>query len=547
MGTFQEREASQNIVVEVPERRVVPRETARFPFSVRGGERSYSIHEFSISSDNPNFDPRWAHIVKETDGMRSPRYTLEIHPANISHRQYGTYPIEIRCDAPDASQPAVGRCTLIIKPCVRLIGKPTFRTRPGGVLSMPLENCGGASIDVSVSVSHHGSSWSKGWEFELETEDGPFKFNETFEPPADGAGGKFELKVSAEGFTLIQMPIRPRNFVPTPKQVLTAAVVLIAAAVGITLAKVLPGPALTAQSISFTSEPSSTLVDTTYGVTAKAGGSGNPVTFNSGSPDACSVSGATVTFIKPGDCVIDANQAGNDKYSPAPQAQQTIIVTPMPTGGPKIELDPTGTLSCGQADVGSPVQCRVTIKSTGGAALDITGVEITGPNSGDFTAGNECVQSLDPGQSCLLQVQFTPSQSGDRSATLVIHQNLPAPDHGTPLQLTGTGNGTAQQSQHTLTVNVSGPGTVTSDQSSITNCTSTSACHQSFNDGTDITLTANYDNKIYHVSWDGCTSSPSPSPSPSPSASASASGDTCTVHLVVDTTVTVTFYLYVVP
>ena len=72
MSTFQERGASQNIVVEVPEREVVPRETARFPFSVRGGERSYSIHEFSVSSDNPNFNPRWAHIVKETDGMRSP-------------------------------------------------------------------------------------------------------------------------------------------------------------------------------------------------------------------------------------------------------------------------------------------------------------------------------------------------------------------------------------------------------------------------------------------------------------------------------------------
>lgn len=120
--------------------------------------------------------------------------------------------------------------------------------------------------------------------------------------------------------------------------------VLIAAAVGITLAKVVPpGPALTAQSISFTSEPSSTLVDTTYGVTAKGGGSGNPVTFSSGSPDVCSVSGATVTFIKPGDCVIDANQTGNDKYSPAPQAQQKIIVTAMPPGGPKIELDPAVT------------------------------------------------------------------------------------------------------------------------------------------------------------------------------------------------------------
>jgi hypothetical protein len=525
MSTFQEREASQNIVVEEPVREVVPRETARFPFSVRGGERSYSIHEFSVSSDNPNFDPRWAHIVKETDGMRSPRYFLEIRPANISRGQYGTYPIRIRCNAPDAAQPAVGRCTLIIKPCMRLTGKPTFRTWPGGVFSVSLNNCSGAGIDVSVSVSHHGSSWSKGWEFGLETEDGPFKFEETFEPPADGKGGKFELKVSAEGFPLAQMTIRPRNIVPTRKQALVAAVVLIAAAVGITLAKVLPGPALTAQSISFTSEPSSTLVNTTYGVTAKGGGSGNPVTFSSGSPDACSVSGATVTFIKPGDCVIDANQAGNDKYSPAPQAQQKIIVTATPTSAPKIGLDPAGTLNCGQADVGTPVQCQVRVTSTGGAALDITRVEITGPASGDFTASNDCAQSLDPGQSCVLPVQFTPSQSGDRSATLVIHQNLPAPDHGTPLKLTGTGNGTPQQSQHALTVNVSDPTVgVTSDPSGITNCTS--ACHQSFNDGTNITLTANYDHGTSYVSWDGCTPTPS--------------GDTCTLHLVGDTTVTVT-------
>ena len=69
-----------------------------------------------------------------------------------------------------------------------------------------------SAIDVSVSVSHHGSSWSKGWEFELETEDGPFEFKETFEPPADGRGAEFDLDVSAEGVSLIHMPMRPRNF-----------------------------------------------------------------------------------------------------------------------------------------------------------------------------------------------------------------------------------------------------------------------------------------------------------------------------------------------
>jgi hypothetical protein len=47
-----------------------------------------------------------------------------------------------------------------------------------------------------------------------------------------------------------------------------------------------------------------------------------------GSSDICSVSGAAVTFLKKGDCVVNANQAGNTKYLPAAQAQQTIVVLP---------------------------------------------------------------------------------------------------------------------------------------------------------------------------------------------------------------------------
>ena len=113
---------------------------------------------------------------------RTPEWT----PANVRHSQYGTYPIWIRWDKPGVSQPAIGQCTLIIKPCVRLRGKPTLKTWPGGVITLSLENCGGVGIDISVSITHHGSSWSTGWEFELDTGDGPFKFKETFEPNAMG-------------------------------------------------------------------------------------------------------------------------------------------------------------------------------------------------------------------------------------------------------------------------------------------------------------------------------------------------------------------------
>jgi hypothetical protein len=84
------------------------------------------------------------------------------------------------------------------------------------------------------------------------------------------------------------------------------------------------------QAIQFTSSPPSpAAVGGTYPVAASGGGSGEPVSFSidSGSSAVCSVSGGTVTFNQPGSCVIDANQAGNAQYQPAPQAQQTVTVT----------------------------------------------------------------------------------------------------------------------------------------------------------------------------------------------------------------------------
>jgi hypothetical protein len=42
-------------------------------------------------------------------------------------------------------------------------------------------------------------------------------------------------------------------------------------------------------------------------------------TIDSSSGSVCAISASTVTFNQPGRCVIDANQAGNAKYQPAPR------------------------------------------------------------------------------------------------------------------------------------------------------------------------------------------------------------------------------------
>ena len=80
------------------------------------------------------------------------------------------------------------------------------------------------------------------------------------------------------------------------------------------------------QSISFTAPASGTAPGSAT-LSASGGGSGNPVVFSTGSPGVCTVSGATVSYTAAGQCVIDANQAGNSTYAAAPQVQQTITVT----------------------------------------------------------------------------------------------------------------------------------------------------------------------------------------------------------------------------
>jgi hypothetical protein len=84
----------------------------------------------------------------------------------------------------------------------------------------------------------------------------------------------------------------------------------------------------TSQTITFTSaNPSPVRVGgPTYTPTATAT-SGLPVTLLLDlSSTGCTFAGGVVTFTAAGTCKIDANQAGNATYSPAPQVQQSISV-----------------------------------------------------------------------------------------------------------------------------------------------------------------------------------------------------------------------------
>jgi hypothetical protein len=87
------------------------------------------------------------------------------------------------------------------------------------------------------------------------------------------------------------------------------------------------------QTVSFTSTaPTNAIVNGTYTPTATGGGSGNPVTFSidASASSVCSVSAGTVTFNAVGNCVVDADQAGNATYAAAPEVDQTVAVGVIP-------------------------------------------------------------------------------------------------------------------------------------------------------------------------------------------------------------------------
>jgi LPXTG-motif cell wall-anchored protein len=94
-----------------------------------------------------------------------------------------------------------------------------------------------------------------------------------------------------------------------------------------------PTTTKTDQTITFTSTPpASPVVGGSYTVSATGGGSGQPVVFSidAASAGVCTIAGSTVSFTATGTCTVDANQAGDANYNPAPQAQQNMTVAAAP-------------------------------------------------------------------------------------------------------------------------------------------------------------------------------------------------------------------------
>ena len=121
---------------------------------------------------------------------------------------------------------------------------------------------------------------------------------------------------------------------------------------------------------------------------------------------------------------------------------QTDMNTPIGTGGsnpppPAVTLS-SSSMAFGNQTTGTASGAKsTTLTNTGGSSLAIASIAVSGANSPDFTQSNNCGASIAPSGSCTINVVFTPSATGARSATVTITDNAAGNPH--TISLTGTG------------------------------------------------------------------------------------------------------------
>jgi hypothetical protein len=148
----------------------------------------------------------------------------------------------------------------------------------------------------------------------------------------------------------------------------------------------------------------------------------------------------------------DTNNAGSTSAVVTVTVTAAQVLSATLTPGTLTFTGLVGTTSAAQT---------ATLTNTGNAALSITGISVTGANSGDFGETNECPSSLAPQQTCTISVTFTPASAGSLTATLSVADNATAGAQTVTLNGTGTAAPTFTISSPTGAQTISAGGSAT--------------------------------------------------------------------------------------
>jgi hypothetical protein len=129
----------------------------------------------------------------------------------------------------------------------------------------------------------------------------------------------------------------------------------------------------TNQTISFPGVASATLAQSPVTISATAS-SGVTVTFSSTTPAVCTsggTNGKSVTLLAVGTCTVQADQAGNSTYNPAPSVRQTFTVRAGVTIDQTVHQDGTGTQTTAPFSTAVPGEVLVAFVGSDGTAQTV--------------------------------------------------------------------------------------------------------------------------------------------------------------------------------
>jgi hypothetical protein len=143
---------------------------------------------------------------------------------------------------------------------------------------------------------------------------------------------------------------------------------------------------------------------------------------------------------------INALYSGDANFTISSSAAVTVTISNAPA--PIASLSVTSLTFASQTVNTSSASQNVTLSNTGSGALNITGITITGANSGDFSQTNTCGSSVAASANCTISVTFKPTTTGSRSASVSIADNA----SGSPQAVSLTGTGAAATPTASLSV-----------------------------------------------------------------------------------------------
>jgi hypothetical protein len=168
------------------------------------------------------------------------------------------------------------------------------------------------------------------------------------------------------------------------------------------------------QTITFNALANRTLLQSPFTVSATAT-SGLPVTFSVTTPAICSsggTRGATITLLAPGTCTVQADQAGNASFNPAPSVSRSFLISKV-----------NQTISFSGPSNKTLLQSPIAISATASSGLPVTFSSLTpavcatsGPSPATvtlLTTGTCTVSATQPGNAI-----YNPAPAVNRSFTV---------------------------------------------------------------------------------------------------------------------------------